>query len=48
MERVFKYNDVHNKQKVKLVAVKLKKYAYLRWEHLKKQRVRDEKWEIHT
>ncbi|WOH00345.1 hypothetical protein DCAR_0519704 [Daucus carota subsp. sativus] len=26
VERVFEYNDVHDQQKVKLVAVKLKKY----------------------
>ena len=48
VERVFEYNDVHDQQKVKLVAVKLKKYASLWWEHLKKQRVRDGKTKICT
>ena len=48
VERVFEYNDVHDRQKVKLVAVKLKKYASLWWEHLKKQRVRDGKTKICT
>ena len=48
VERVFEYNDVHDQQKVKLVAVKLKKYASLWWEHLKKQRARDGKAKICT
>ena len=39
VERVFDLRDIPDKDKVKLVAIKLKKYASLLWEHIKKKHV---------
>ncbi|XP_042437074.1 uncharacterized protein LOC122023042 [Zingiber officinale] len=48
VERVFEFKDVQEDSKVKLVAIKLRKYASIWWEHLKKQRMRDDKQKIRT
>ncbi|KAH9763891.1 hypothetical protein KPL70_001325 [Citrus sinensis] len=41
VERIFEYKDVPKDRKVKVIAIKLKKYASLWWENLKRQRERD-------
>ncbi|PWA72114.1 hypothetical protein CTI12_AA275430 [Artemisia annua] len=43
VERVFDFKEVSDERKVKLVALKLRKYASLWWENLKRQRARDGK-----
>ncbi|KAK6915420.1 Retrotransposon gag domain [Dillenia turbinata] len=48
LKRVFDFKDYPEDRKVKLVALKLKKYAQLWWENLKKQRDHEEKWKIKT
>lgn len=46
VERVFDIKILNDEQKVKLVAIKLKKNASIWWEHVKKQRVREGKPKI--
>nr|GFA68994.1 reverse transcriptase domain-containing protein [Tanacetum cinerariifolium] len=46
VERVFDIKNLNDEQKVKLVAIKLKKNASIWWEHVKKQRVREGKPKI--
>lgn len=41
VERVFDYKDVPEQQNVKLATLKLRKYASLWWENLKRQRARE-------
>ena len=48
IERVFEYCDPPERQKVKLVAIKMCKNAYFWWENLKRQRQRDGKNKIET
>ncbi|PWA70702.1 hypothetical protein CTI12_AA286890 [Artemisia annua] len=46
VERVFDVKNLSDEQKVKLVAIKLKKNASIWWEHVKKQRIREGKPKI--
>jgi Retrotransposon gag protein len=48
VERVFEYQDVPEKEKVKIVAIKLKKHASIWWEQLKMKRAREDKQKIIT
>ena len=48
VERVFEYCDPHERQKVKLVAIKMRKNASFWLENLKRQRQRDDKKKIET
>ncbi|KAH7682941.1 Zinc finger CCHC-type protein [Dioscorea alata] len=48
IERVFDFKDVSDDRKVKLAALKLRKYAGLWWENLKRQRVREGRRPIHN
>ena len=48
VERVFEYYDPPERQKVKLVAIKMHKNASFWWENLKRQRQRDDKKKIET
>ena len=48
VERVFDFKDIPDEQKVKLVAIKLKKHASIWWENLKKKRAREGKSKIKT
>ncbi|KAK4489910.1 hypothetical protein RD792_000558 [Penstemon davidsonii] len=48
VERIFDYKDVPDDRKVKLVAIKLTKYASIWWEHLKNRRAREGKSRIVT
>jgi len=48
VERVFEYKEVLEEQKVKTVAVKLKKHASIWWENLKREREREGKSKIKT
>ncbi|KAL9438185.1 hypothetical protein AB3S75_023951 [Citrus x aurantiifolia] len=48
VERIFEYRDVPEDRKVKLIAIKLKKYASLWWENLKRQREREGRRKIVT
>jgi len=48
MERVFEYKDVPEEKKVKLVALRLRKYASLWWTNLCAKRVRECKTKIRT
>ena len=48
VERVFEYYDPPERQKVKLVAIKMRKNASFWWENLKRQRQRDDKKKIET
>ncbi|KAL9415754.1 hypothetical protein AB3S75_039028 [Citrus x aurantiifolia] len=48
VERIFEYRDVPEDRKVKLIAIKLKKYASLWWENLKRQRKREGRRKIVT
>ena len=48
VERVFDYYDPLEQQKVKLVAIKMRKNASFWWENLKRQRQRDDKKKIET
>ena len=48
VECIFKYEDVPNSKKVKLVALRLKKYASLWWTNLCAKRVRERKIRIRT
>ncbi|GJV35732.1 reverse transcriptase domain-containing protein [Tanacetum coccineum] len=46
VERIFDLRDIPDNVKVKLVAIKLKKYASLWWEHIQLQRYRNGKHKI--
>ena len=46
VERVFEYKDVPDDKKVKLVALRLRKYASLWWNNLCVKRVRNRKSKI--
>jgi Retrotransposon gag protein len=48
VERVFEYHDVLEEEKVKIIAIKLKKHAYIWWERLKMKRAREGKQKIIT
>jgi len=48
VERVFEYKDVPEDKKVKLVALKLRKYASLWWTNLCAKRIRNRKEKIRT
>ncbi|GKV03547.1 hypothetical protein SLEP1_g15830 [Rubroshorea leprosula] len=48
MERVFELKDIPNDKRVKLVAIKLKKYASIWWENLKRSREREGRNKIRT
>ena len=48
IERVFEYCDPPERQKVKLLAIKMRKNASFWWENLKRQRQRDGKKKIET
>ncbi|MFS7899882.1 putative nucleotidyltransferase, Ribonuclease H [Helianthus anomalus] len=48
VERVFDLKDISDKFKVKLVAIKLRKYASLWWDHVKKKRAQDRKSKVET
>jgi len=48
VECLFKYTEVSEEQKVKIVAVKLKKHASIWWENLKRKRKREGKSKIKT
>jgi len=48
VERVFKYKDIPEHKKVKLVALRLRKYASLWWTNLCAKRVRERKSKIRT
>ena len=48
VERVFEYKDVPEDKKVKLVALRLRKYASLWWTNLYAKRVRERKAKIRT
>ena len=46
VERVFEYKEVPEDQKVKIVAIKLKKHASMWWENLKRKHEREGKSKI--
>ena len=46
VERIFDLRDIPDNLKVKLVAIKLKKYASLWWENIQKQRRREGKHKV--
>jgi len=48
IERVFEHKDIPDDKKVKLVALRLKKYASLWWTNLNAKRLRERKVRIHT
>ncbi|KAK1407938.1 hypothetical protein QVD17_39566 [Tagetes erecta] len=48
VERIFDLRDVPDNLKVKLVAIKLKKYASLWWAHVQKQRLREGKYKVES
>lgn len=48
VERVFDYKEVSDEKKVKLVALKLRKYASDWWENLQKKRLRKGKEKVRT
>nr|GEW80356.1 RNA-directed DNA polymerase [Tanacetum cinerariifolium] len=48
VERVFDYQEVRDDLKVKIVAIKLKKHAYVWWEQLKLKRAHENKPRIRT
>jgi len=48
IERVFEYKDVPQDKKVKLVALKLRKYASLWWENMAKKRAKRGKPKIRS
>ncbi|GJX67976.1 putative nucleotidyltransferase, ribonuclease H [Tanacetum coccineum] len=48
VERVFDYQDVRDDLKVKIVAIKLKKHAFVWWEQLKLKRAHENKPRIRT
>ncbi|KAJ9549290.1 LOW QUALITY PROTEIN: hypothetical protein OSB04_021833 [Centaurea solstitialis] len=48
VERIFDLRDIPDKYKVKLVAIKLRKYASLWWEHVKKKRAQEGRSKVRT
>nr|GEZ48911.1 reverse transcriptase domain-containing protein [Tanacetum cinerariifolium] len=48
VERVFDLRDIPDRYKVKQVVIKLKKYASLWWEHVKKKRAREGRSRVTT
>ena len=48
VERVFEYKEIPDEQKMKLIALKLRKYASLWWTNLLTKRVRQGKGKIRT
>ena len=48
VERIFDYKEVPEDKKVKLVALKLRKYASLWWTNLCNKRIRERKTKIHS
>ena len=48
VERIFEFKEILEDKKVKLVALKLRKYASLWWTNLLAKRVRQGKGMIHT
>ncbi|KAL4570144.1 hypothetical protein LXL04_025795 [Taraxacum kok-saghyz] len=48
VERVFDLKDIPDNFKVKVVAIKLRKYASLWWEHLKKKRTQEGRSKVET
>ena len=48
VERIFEFKDYSDEKRVKLVAIKLKKYASLWWENLRRERERDGRRPIRT
>jgi Retrotransposon gag protein len=48
VERVFDVKNLSHEQKVKLVDIKLRKYASIWWEHVRNRRVREGKPKIRT
>jgi len=48
VERVFEYKDIPDDKKVKLVALRLRKYACLWWTNFNAKRLRERKARIHT
>ncbi|KAL9275453.1 hypothetical protein AKJ16_DCAP13225 [Drosera capensis] len=48
VERVFDLRNMTEDQKVKVVTIKLRKYASIWWEHVKKQRAREGKPRVQT
>jgi len=48
MERVFEYKDIPDDKKVKLVALKLRRYASIWWQNIVSSRVRKGKGKIRT
>jgi len=48
VEKVFDYKDIHDDKKVKLVALRLRKYASLWWTNLNAKRLRERKSKIRT
>ena len=48
VERVFEYKDIPEEKKVKLVALRLRKYASLWWTNLCAKRARERKTKIRT
>lgn len=48
VERVFDLREIPDHLKVKLVAIKLRKYASLWWDHVKKQRMQEGKSKVQT
>ena len=48
VERVFDLRDIPDHLKVKLVVIKLRKYASLWWDHVKKQRLQEGKSKVES
>lgn len=48
VERIFEFKDYSDEKRVKLVAIKLKKYASLWWENLRREREREGRRPIRT
>jgi len=48
MERVYEYKDIPKDKKVKLIALRLHKYASLWWTNLYAKRVREREYKIRT
>ncbi|XP_022011578.1 uncharacterized protein LOC110911283 [Helianthus annuus] len=48
VERIFDLRDIPDKYKVKLVAIKLRNYASLWWEHVKKKRAQEGRSKVKT
>jgi Retrotransposon gag protein len=48
VKRIFNVKNLSDKQKVKLVAIKLRKHALIWWEHVRNRRFREGKPKIRT